>query len=382
MACPSPNNRPGKGRKVRVDLRRNRSTRARVKDWSDVAREASEGGPDTQRGESVVPKGDLSRRRTVIVPDERAARDSASLAGTVVAMRGLFADVDDGRRVVACTVRRTLRTRLIDERHPVAIGDRVRFTLVEANDEKAALQGVIEAVEERRGQLRRVSGRRVHTIAANVDQAIIVSSAAMPGPKPELIDRYIVAALAGGITPVICMNKIDLDTGGAAGELLSQYAALGHTTLTTSAVTGGGIETLRSILKERSSVVAGQSGVGKSSLLNAVQPGLGLKVGEVAEHNEKGRHTTSTASLIRLELGGYVVDTPGIRSFDLSVVPRNEFEAYFVEFVPHVARCKFPDCTHIHEVDCAVKLAVERGEISPLRYESYVHMFLEPGAGD
>jgi ribosome biogenesis GTPase len=295
----------------------------------------------------------------------------------VVAVRGLYADVDDGKNVRPCTVRRVLRTRLIEERHPVTVGDRVRFR-VESEDEGVAREGVIEAVESRGGQLRRYAGRRVHTIVANVDQAIIVSSADEPPPKPHLIDRYIVAALAGDITPIICMNKADLDSDKSARKLLDRYAELDCVTLYTSAVNGDGIESLRDVLRDNASVIAGQSGVGKSSLLNAVQPGLRLRIGDIVEQTSKGRHTTSTASLIRLEIGGFVVDTPGVRSFDLATVARHELEAYFVEFVEHVPDCKFPDCTHTHEEECAVKLAVERGEIHIERYESYVRLFEEP----
>ena len=233
-------------------------------------------------------------------------------------------------------------------------------------------------VDPRRGVLRRRARKRVHTIVANVDQAIIVTSAREPTPKPNLIDRYIVAAHAGEITPVICMNKIDLDDGEAA-ELLDRYQSLGYTTLRTSASRGDGIDALREALHGKSSVVAGQSGVGKSSLLNAIQPDLGLRTGDVMQQTQKGRHTTTTARLIRLDCGGYVIDTPGIRSFDLTVIPREEFEAHFIEFVDIVADCKFPDCTHTHEDDCALKAAVERGDVHPERYRSYLQMYEDPG---
>lgn len=365
-----------KGRKVRVALRRNRQKPGRVKDWTRKAREGVDHEFDTSAGESVVAKGDLSRHRTVIVPDGEVPACSA-LRGVVVALRGLFADVDDGRRMWQCTVRRLLRTRVIDERHPVTVGDHVTFA-PEAPDDPRCETGAIEAVAPRRGQLRRRAGRRVQTIVANVDQVVIVSSAAQPGPKPQLIDRYIVSALAGEIAPVVCMNKIDLAEDESAAELLARYESLGYRTVRTSTITGVGIEQLRALLKDSASVIVGQSGVGKSSLLNAVQPGLALTVGGIAAHNEKGRHTTTTAHLIRLDVGGYVVDTPGIRSFDLSLIPRSEFEMYFVEFVPFVQHCHFPDCTHTHETDCAVKAAVEAGAIHPDRYESYLHLFLEP----
>jgi ribosome biogenesis GTPase / thiamine phosphate phosphatase len=376
MASSDPPRKKPKGKKVRVAFRRNRSKPPRPKDWTERARDAEDREIDSSQSESVVAKGDLSRQRTIIVGDDAAELGGDLRAGVVVAMRGLYADVDDGDRVRPCTIRRVLRTRLIEERHPVTIGDRVRFR-AESGSAGTEQEGVIEAVEPRRGQLRRVSQRRVHTVVANVDHAVIVSSAAEPPPKPHLIDRYIVASLAGDITPVICMNKMDLDKGGSAGAVLDRYELLGYVTLRTSIVSGQGIDELRAVLKDSASVIAGQSGVGKSSLLNAVQPGLNLRVGVVSVQTSKGRHTTSQASLIRMPFGGYVVDTPGVRTLDISMVPRNEFETYFVEFPEHVANCRFPDCTHTHETDCAVKHAVQRGAIHPDRYESYVRLFEE-----
>jgi ribosome biogenesis GTPase len=186
-----------------------------------------------------------------------------------------------------------------------------------------------------------------------------------------------VAALFGQITPVICMNKIDLDVGGLATSILERYRPLGYQTLCTSAATGEGIEALRALLKDKESVIAGQSGVGKSSLLNAVQPGLELKTGVIIEQTQKGRHTTTTARLIRLDIGGYVVDTPGIKTFDISPIPQLELEAYFAEFVDRVQHCRFRDCTHTHESGCAIKSAVEQGAIHPDRYASYLELFEE-----
>jgi ribosome biogenesis GTPase len=377
MGSPSDKRHKKAGKKTRASFRRNRSARQRRTDWTQAAKDAEDHEVDADRGESVVAKGALSRKRTITVPDAEAPLAEGLCRGTVVSMRGLFADVDDGDRVWPCTVRRVLRTQLIEERHPVTVGDRVRFR-IERETEGVAKEGVIEAVEPRTGLLRRRAGRRVHTIVANVDQAVIVSSSDLPSPKPHLIDRYIVASHVGEITPVICMNKIDLDSDGSTHMLLDRYQKLGYTALLTSAVTGDGIEALAELLANKASVLAGQSGVGKSSLLNRIQPGLQLKTGDINEQTSKGRHTTSTATLLRLDIGGYVVDTPGIRSFDLSTVERSEFEALFVEFVDLVPNCKFPDCTHRHEAGCAIKSAVENGEIHPERYESYVRMFEEP----
>lgn len=371
-----PSKKPG--RKVRVDFRRNRQARRRVTDVTREVRDSGEMESATERTESVVAKGSLSRKRTIIVPQEDEAASADVRSGTVVAVRGLFVEVYDGSEVWNCTIRRILRTRLISGRNALSVGDRVLFR-PEPSADAAARDGVIEKVEPRRGELLRRAGKRIHTIAANIDQAIIVSAAREPRFKPQLVDRYIVSAHAGGIVPVVCMNKIDLDEDDCAREFLGLYQDLGYTTHAVSAVTGEGMDGLREQLRDRSSVIAGQSGVGKSSLLNVLQPRLGLGVSEVSAQTEKGKHTTTTAVMYRLDFGGYVVDTPGIRSFDLTVVPRQEYEAHFVEFLPHIPNCKFPDCTHIHERDCAVKTAVENGEIHPLRYESYVFMFENPG---
>ena len=374
--------RSKEGEKVRVPFRRNRAAPPRDKDWTQRTRDSDQRAADSPSSENIVAKGDLSRRRTVIVHDAAADRPG-SHQGIVVTMSGRYADVDDGVRIWNCTVRRILRTRLIRGRHPVTVGDHVRFTVEGENEgvaqEGVAKEGVIESVEPRTGQLCRRVGRRTQAIVANVDQAIIVSSAAEPPPKTNLIDRYIVSSLAGSMTPVICMNKIDLDVNGYAASLLDRYAHLGYRTLRTSASDGRGIDDLRNVLRDQASVVAGQSGVGKSSLLNALQPGLALRIGAMIEKFDKGRHTTTTSSLIRLDFGGYVVDTPGIRSFDVSDVPRQQLEAYFVEFVPLLPDCKFPDCTHTHETDCRVKDAVDRGEIHPDRYDSYVRLFTDQG---
>ena len=372
MSTGDPKKQGKSGKKVRVEFRRNRSQRARQRDWTQLARESEDHEVDAHSSETVAAKGELSRRRTVIVRDENAA-DRGLVAGRVIAMRGLYAEVDTGELVWPCTVRRVLRTRLIGERNAVTVGDRVLIRTVTAAGAEPR-EGVVEEVEPRSSALQRQSGRRIQTLVANVDQVIIVSTAAQPAPKPHLIDRYVVAALAGDMTPIVCMNKVDLDPDGCFEPILALHDQLGYRTLRTSCETGAGIDELRAILAGKASVLSGQSGVGKSSLLNAVQPGLQLRVGIISEQIEKGRHTTVTARLLKLDVGGYVVDTPGIRSFDLSPVDPGELEAFFADFLPYIPNCKFPDCTHTHEHQCAVKQAVEAGDIHPQRYESYLHI--------
>jgi len=374
-----PNKRKGRSRKagdkIRVAFRRNRSRPARDKDWTRRVRADAEGTADAALSERIHAKGHLSRKRTIIAGDDEPAAGQQN-TGTVVAMRGLIAEVDDGQRLWPCTVRRILRTRRIKERNPVTVGDHVRF-VIEADQQGVHSEGVIEAVEPRQGSLTRMVRRRRHTVVANVDQTIIVSSVAEPPCKPHLIDRYIVAAHAGNIEPVICLNKTDLDEDEQAQRILRLYDALGYRTLATSVRSGTGLEPLKQLLTNKCSAVTGQSGVGKSSLLNAIDPQLDLRVGEVSAETFKGRHITSTATLLKLDCGGYVVDTPGVRSFDLSDVPRGEIEMHFVEFAECIPHCKFPDCTHTHEAGCAVKQAFDDGRIAEERYGSYCRMLAE-----
>ncbi len=372
-----------KKQKLRVDFRKNRQKRSRHNDITrQVDLESDDNAAaahleDLPSSERLSGKGALTRRRTVIADVQETGDgqivievdESKCQRGRVITPIGLNSMVqgDDGKRY-ECTVRRLIRTLTRDGRNAVVAGDWVLFEPQEEG------RGHIQRVEPRKSVLARGSKRFEHVIVANVDQVVIVVSVGEPALKLSLIDRFVISATKGDADVVICVNKADLMDPVELQPILGRYGQLGYQTVLVSAATGSGIDRLRELLRDRQSVFTGQSGVGKSSLLNVVQPGLGLQTGEICSWNTKGRHTTRTARLIELHSGGWVVDTPGIRQMELWDVSPDEVEGYFVEFRPFVAYCGFPDCTHTHEGNCQVKLAVKGGLISRARYDSYLRV--------
>jgi ribosome biogenesis GTPase len=391
-----------KKKKVRVELRKNRSKPPRPRQWTRDFQDHGFTDKATTGQERVRAKGDLSRHRTIVQdetsaasaagqePAEMPAVDAACLPGRVLRVHGLFCIVqtDDGQQY-RCVVRRLLRTLATQERNIVATGDRVwirlhvpaEYTHAEPPSSiAAAAEGWIERIEARHGLLTRASRGREQVLVANVDQVVFVLSLVEPELKPHLIDRYLASAEQGGIRPILCLNKADLIDPRDYQPLLGLYNQLGVTAFLTSAAGNTGIDRLRQRLRGRETVFSGQSGVGKSSLLNAIQPDLALRVREVSEGTRKGRHTTTAADLIRLDFGGWVVDTPGVRQFQLWDLLPEEIEGFFPEFRPFVPLCVYPDCTHTHEDRCAVKRAAARRQINLSRYTSYLGMFAGEGA--
>ena len=379
-----------KKKKVRVDLRKNRNKPPRERQWTRGFQEHGFAEEATTQDERVRAKGELSRRRTIIQDDKVTAPTDSDAAempfvdeaecrpGRVVRVyRDVCVVQPDTGGEVRCAVRWLLRSLTTHERSIVTTGDRVWFRPAQqtSGEKEGAPEGVIERIEPRHGVLTRASRKREQVLVANVDQVVFVVSLVEPDLKPHLVDRFLASAIQGNIRPVLCLNKVDRVEPIDYQRLIGFYNQLGVPTLLTSAVSGEGIDLLRARLRDRQTVISGQSGVGKSSLLNAVQPELGLRVREVSDVNQKGRHTTTKAELIRLEFGGWVVDTPGIRQFELWDTRPEEVEGFFPEFRPFVALCSFPDCTHTHEERCAIKRAVYRRQISFERYTSYLGMF-------
>lgn len=290
-------------------------------------------------------------------------------SGVIVHAQSGFFEVE----TEAGTLTAQLRGRLKEERQDTdlaALGDRV--VVRDLGDGT----GQIEEVKPRVRVLSRRApvGEKEQVIVANPDQAVFVFSCRDPEPKARMLDRMLVAAERESVPVRIVINKMDLEQGERCQELFSRYEDLGYPLHFTSAVTGEGLDELRRELNERISVFAGPSGVGKTSLLNAVQPGLAFRTGEIRAQSRKGKHTTVSLKLVPLEGGGYVADTPGMKAFALWDIEPEELDAYFPEMRERVANCQFSDCTHLHEPGCAVLAALEAGEIHPERYDSYVRL--------
>lgn len=292
--------------------------------------------------------------------------------GTVVAaVGGVYEVHTEGGLVEA-----SLRGRLKQEQRRgdrVVVGDRV--TVLRHPDGSRTIEDVAERATELARRAPGRDDRRAKVIVANVDQVLVVFAAAQPDPNPRLLDRFLVLVESNQIPAVVVINKSELVEEVFLDELLAPYEAAGYETLRASTVTGRGIDELRTWLRDRESVLTGPSGVGKSSLLNAIQPGLGLRIGEISEAVGKGRHTTVNARLIRLDFGGWVADTPGLRELGLWGVDTERLQDYFPEMRSRSVDCRFGSrCTHVHEPGCAVKVAVEAGSLSRTRYESYISM--------
>ena len=304
--------------------------------------------------------------------------DSNTERGVVFRSTGSWYDVQDGMgETVRCRIKGKIRLQGIRTTNPIAVGDFVQFARVEDGT------GSIDSIEERRNFIARKSvnlSKESHVVASNRDRAFLIVTIAKPRTSSGFIDRFLVTAEAIGIPATIVFNKMDLIAGDEEAsarqeELEKIYADVGYKTLRVSAETGMGIAEMKSALKDGIYLLSGHSGVGKSTIINRLVPGLELKTADVSESHSKGRHTTTFAEMFSVPEGGFIIDTPGIKGFGLVALQKETLNHQFPEFFALLMGCKFNNCVHTDEPGCAVRKAVEEGEVSEERYGNYVEMY-------
>lgn len=299
------------------------------------------------------------------------------MKGLVIKSTGSWYHVrgEDGRHY-ECRIKGKFRTKGIRTTNPVAVGDRVEIEL-----EPEAGIAVISEVEPRKNYMIRRSvnlSKQTQILGANLDQALVVVTLASPPTSLGFIDRFLVTAEAYGIPAVIVFNKLDLFSEEGL-EILAEYKAIyesiGYPCFSVSALKGTGMDDLRTVLKDKVTLVSGHSGVGKSTLINTLVPEAHLRTGDISDWSDKGKHTTTFAEMIDLPFGGSIIDTPGIRELGIVDIAPNELSHFFPEMRALLNQCRFNNCRHINEPGCAVVEAVERGEIHSARYESYLSIY-------
>ena len=299
------------------------------------------------------------------------------MKGVVLKSTGSWYQVRDleNRELFDCRIKGKFRVAGIKSTNPIAVGDFVEFEL----EEKDERQGIIQAIEDRKNYIVRKSvnlSKRVHIIASNMDQTLLVTTLAQPMTSTGFMDRFLATAEAYSIPTVIVFNKIDVYGEEELMELEYReavYGAIGYKVLKTSATQGQGLEELKEILKGKATLLSGHSGVGKSTLINAIEPSLNLRTGAVSSSHNKGQHTTTFAEMHPLQMGGDIIDTPGIKGFGLVNMEDTDLSHFFPEIFAISKECKFHNCKHINEPQCAVKIALDEHKIAPTRYESYLN---------
>jgi ribosome biogenesis GTPase len=368
-------------RAVKKQVKRDRKARpVRQRAWKPESNEDWD-EMDLAQSERILPRGEMERRKAMwslalqrLAEDEQAGGEGAHVQAPA-AQRGLVVEVSTGLcrvdvdgAAILCSVRGMLSVAESGFTNVVAVGDEVIVSL------DGTGRGVVETVLPRRSALTRPDVFSPHlqqVIVANADQLLAVASWRNPALWPELLDHYLIAAERQNLRPLICLNKVDLAQDRRECQAaLQPYVGLGYRTVLASALTGEGVPELRELLRGQTTILAGLSGVGKSSLLSAVQPGLNLRIAEVSARRHEGRHTTAQVNLLKLEMGGQVVDTPGIREFGLSGLRRSELVRFYPE-ISTISGCRYADCSHTHEPGCAVRAALREGRVPAVRYDSY-----------
>lgn len=294
--------------------------------------------------------------------------------GVVIKSTGSWYQVRTAEnKIISCRLKGKFRLSGIKHTNPITVGDKVDFEM-----EPDSANGVIHAIEDRKNYIIRKANnmsKQTHIIASNLDQSLLIVTLAFPKTSLGFIDRFLVTSEAYHIPAILVFNKSDLFTGPleeVLQETIQLYQNIGYHCLKTSTQTGEGIAEFKELLKDKVSLLSGHSGVGKSTLLNTIEPGMALKTQEISNYSHKGQHTTTFAEMHALEFGGHIIDTPGIREFGLVDFEDAEVSHYFKEMKPLIGKCKFNNCKHMSEPGCAVVKAVEAGSITQLRYGSYL----------
>ncbi len=305
-------------------------------------------------------------------------------SGIVVRSTGSWYIVlKDDDTFINCRLKGKFRIKGIRTTNPLAVGDHVNFIISETDD-----TGVIESITERKNYIIRKAtklSKASHIIAANIDQAIVIASLVKPRTSTGFIDRFLTTAEAYHIPAAVVFNKLDLYNDEQLGHLAyyqNVYDDLGYKTLVTSVPSKIFLDEFADLLKDKVSLISGHSGVGKSAMINAIDESLDLKVGRISEFHEKGTHTTTFAEMHKLSIGGYIVDTPGIKEFGLVEFEKSELGQRFPEFRSRMHECRFNNCLHLDEPGCAIIDAVENEEIAPFRYQNYMNMLANIFEGD
>ena len=306
----------------------------------------------------------------------QSTNDTATrIEGIVVSSTGSWYEVTTERGTLSCRIRGRLRLKGIRSTNPVVVGDRV---VVEPDGDSSA---IVEILPRHNYVIRRASNlsKESHIIAANVDRALLIVTLHSPSTPREFVDRFLVTCEAYKVPVTIVIGKADTLEGeysAEAAEFEAIYRDAGYDIIRLSSTTGQGIETIRTMLKGHTTLVAGNSGVGKSTLVSAIDPSLDIRTGEISESHHKGKHTTTFSTMYPIEQG-YIIDTPGIKGFGLIDIESRELCRYFPEMMRIAPNCRFYNCTHTHEPGCAVVEAVEEGTVAMSRYESYLKILDE-----
>ncbi|MGF7137915.1 ribosome small subunit-dependent GTPase A [Roseimarinus sediminis] len=305
------------------------------------------------------------------------------LEGLVIKSTGSRYYVVLDEKVYECRIKGKLRIKGIRTTNPLSVGDVVYFQLQDEISESGKPMGVISKVKTRKNYIIRKSvnlSKESHILAANIDQVFIIVTVKHPVTHLNFIDRFLVSAEAYNIPAVVVFNKIDLYNDAEmekVNEWYGIYHEIGYQCIGSSVKTGQGLDEIKALMKDRISVFAGHSGVGKSSLINYIDNDLQLKTNNISDYHKSGKHTTTFSEMFQLKMGGYIIDTPGIRSFGMIDMKNDDVSHFFPEIFKISSQCKFNNCSHTHEPSCAVRNAVEEGAIALSRYESYLSILNE-----